>query len=456
MPGNEEEAAALLDTFCPAPLSRTRPIRRCRAPHGPVRQNLTFRPVAVSTANLRERVRRLPGMEELLRALAGLPPTFLVGGAVRDLLRGAQPVDLDLAVEGDARSTARAVGARLDREVQEHGRFGTAILRGEDPHGDVNFAMTRRETYPAPGVLPEVEEAPLAEDLARRDFGVNAMAIGMTGDDLGHLYDPHGGVADLESRAIRVLHEESFIDDPTRLLRALRYEARLGFAMEPDTERLALAAIEGGALGTVSGVRIGDQLLLLLAEQRVGRAMERMRGLGIDRALHPELAAEPELVASAALGAVTIGSDRALAGLAALCSSAPEELDLWLADLGLPAPSRDAVSRAARVGPRLAAELRGRAHTPSELAALLRREPPDALALALAMQAPPDDVLRWVSELRDVRLDITGDDLIAAGVSEGPRLGRALDETLARKLDGLVSGREEELEQALRLAREGA
>ena len=101
-------------------------------------------------------------------------------------------------------------------------------------------------------------------------------------------------------------------------------------------------------------------------------------------------------------------------------------------------------------------ELRSRAHTPSELAALLRREPPDALALALAMQAPPDDVLRWVSELRDVRLDITGDDLIAAGVSEGPRLGRALDETLARKLDGLVSGREEELEQALRLAREGA
>lgn len=417
--------------------------------------NLTFRPVAVTTSNLRERVRRLPGMEELLGALAGLPPAFLVGGAVRDVLRGAHPVDVDLAIEGDARSTARAVGARLDREVQEHGRFGTAVMLGDEPH-DVNFAMTRLETYAAPGALPEVEEAPLAEDLARRDFGVNSMAIGLTGEDLGHLYDPHGGVTDLEARAIRVLHDASFIDDPTRLLRALQYEARLGFSMEPDTERLALAAIEGGALDTVSGVRVGDQLMLLLGEQRVGRAIERMHGLGIDRALHPELEAEPELVASAALGAVTIGSDRALAGLAALCSSAPEELDLWLADLGLHAARRDAVSRAARVAPRLATELRGRAHTPSELAALLRREPPEALALALALQAPPDDVLRWVGELREVRLEITGDDLTAAGVPEGPQLGHALEETLARKLDGLVSGRDEELEQALRLAREGS
>ena len=171
--------------------------------------NLTFRPVAVTVTNLRERVRRLPGMEELLGALAGLPPAFLVGGAVRDVLRGARPVDLDLAIEGDARSTARAVGARLDREVQEHGRFGTAVMLGDEPH-DVNFAMTRRETYAAPGALPEVEEAPLAEDLARRDFGVNSMAIGLTGEDLGHLYDPHGGVADLEARAIRVLHDASF------------------------------------------------------------------------------------------------------------------------------------------------------------------------------------------------------------------------------------------------------
>jgi tRNA nucleotidyltransferase (CCA-adding enzyme) len=409
--------------------------------------------VAVTVSNLRERIRRIPGMERLLPALAGLPPCYLVGGAVRDLLHGATAVDLDLAVEGNPRSAARALAERLGGEPREHERFGTATVRADELAFDL--ATTRRETYERPGALPVVAEAPLVDDLARRDFSINAMAIGLSGDDLGHLYDPQRGLADLEAGAIRVLHERSFLDDPTRLLRALRYEARLGFAMEPDTERLALAAIEERALGTVSGPRVRDELMDLLGEPEAPAAVERLHALGVDRALHPELEADPELVASASLGAATIGADRALAALAALCAGAPQELDLWLADLGLLAAQRDAVARAARVAPRLAKELRARRHTPSELARLLRREPPEALALSLALRAPPDAVLRWVGELRDVRLEITGDDLTAAGIPEGPAIGRALEETLARKLDGLVSGRDDELELARRLAEEG-
>jgi tRNA nucleotidyltransferase (CCA-adding enzyme) len=402
------------------------------------------------TSDLRERVRRLPGMQRLLPALEGLPPAYLVGGAVRDLLRGAEAVDLDLAVEADARSVARALAERLSGRAREHERFGTASVNA----GGLGFdlATTRRETYERPGALPAVEEAPLEEDLARRDFSVNAMAIGLTGDDLGHLYDPQGGLRDLEAGVLRVLHDESFVDDPTRLLRALRYEARLGLAMDTDTDRLAREAAGEGALGTVSGARIRDELMDLLAEVEAPGAIERLRALGIDAALHPALEADPDLVASAALGAATIGADRALAALAALCSSAPEELDLWLAGLNLPAADRDAAGRAARVAPRLAEELQAREHAPSELAALLRGEPPEALALALAMRAPPGPVLRWSSELSRVRLAISGDDLLAAGVPRGPAVGRALEKTLARKLDGLVSGREEELRTALELA----
>jgi tRNA nucleotidyltransferase (CCA-adding enzyme) len=178
-----------------------------------------------------------------------------------------------------------------------------------------------------------------------------------------------------------------------------------------------------------------------------------MAELGIDRALHPALAADAALVASASLGAVTIGADRALVALAALCSESPDELDGWLGQLHLLAPERDAVARAARDGERLARELHSREHSPSELATLFAPEPPEALALALALGAPPEPILRWAEELRHVRLEISGDDLIAAGVPEGPVLGRALDETLARKLEGLVAGREQELETALRLAR---
>jgi tRNA nucleotidyltransferase (CCA-adding enzyme) len=407
--------------------------------------------VSPRDGELRERTRSLPGMERLLPALNGLAPSYLVGGAVRDLLRGADVVDLDIAVEGDARSVARALAERLGGEAREHERFGTATVRAGDL--SVDLATTRRETYPEPGLLPLVEEAGLDEDLVRRDFTINAMALGLSGDDLGHLYDPSDGLADLDEGLVRVLHEHSFRDDPTRLLRALRYEARLGFRMDDDTELLARDAAAEGGLRTVSGARVRDELMDLLAEPELPSGIARMHELGIDRAMHTAMEADPELVASAALGAVALGTDRALVALAALCAPAAQRLDLWLGDLHLLAWDRDAVSRAARVAPRLAEELRGREHTPSELRALLGRETLVALALALAMGAPSEPILRWVTELRGVRLEISGADLLAEGVPEGPALGRALDETLSRKLDGLVRSREEELETALLLAR---
>jgi tRNA nucleotidyltransferase (CCA-adding enzyme) len=406
------------------------------------------------SSELRERVRRMPGMERLLSALDGLPPAYLVGGGVRDLLRGADPVDVDIAVEGDARSAARAVADRLGSGAREYERFGTATV--ETLEGTYNFAGTRREAYDAPGELPRVEPASLEEDLRRRDFSINAMALGLTGDDLGHLYDPYGGGADIEQGVVRVLHERSFQDDPTRLLRAVRYAARLGFDLDPETERLAREAVAADALSTVSGARIRDELMDLLRETDAATGIERMRDLEIHSALHPELDPDPELVASAALGAAAIGADRGIAALAALVESDPEALDLWLADLHLPAEERDAASRAARVGPRIATALRQREHAPSELRELLAREPLEALALALALRAPSDPILRWVTELRGVGLEIAGDDLLEAGVPEGPAIGRSLDETLNRKLDGLVSGRGQELETALQLAREHA
>ena len=134
----------------------------------------------------------VPGMERLLPALEGLEPAYLVGGAVRDLLRGAVPNDIDIAVEGDARSAARAVAERLGSDAREYERFGTATV--ETPATPYNFATTRKETYDEPGALPRVAPASLADDLRRRDFSINAMAVGLTGDDLGHLYDPTGGL----------------------------------------------------------------------------------------------------------------------------------------------------------------------------------------------------------------------------------------------------------------------
>jgi tRNA nucleotidyltransferase (CCA-adding enzyme) len=293
----------------------------------------------------------------------------------------------------------------------------------------------------------------LADDLRRRDFTINAMAVALRADDLGHLYDPYGGLADLETGVVRILHPGSFFDDPTRLLRAVRYETRLGFRMDEDSERAARVAVAEDALSTVSGSRVRDELMDLLAEHEAPAAVERLRELGLDRALHPALDPDPELVASASLGATAIGANRGIASLAALVADKPERLEPWVAGLQLEASERDAVARAARIAPHLVQELRARERMPSELRDLLGREPTEALALALALGAPAEPILRWVTDLSGVRLEIGGADLLAAGIPEGPAVGRALDETLRRKLDGLVHGREDELRTALELAR---
>lgn len=409
--------------------------------------------MAAHVGDLGQRIAALPGADRLLPALEGLPSAFLVGGAVRDLLRGADSVDIDVAVEGDAVGAARAIAERLGGEAVQHDRFGTATVRAGDLALDL--AATRRERYPEPGALPEVEPAPLVEDLARRDFTVNSMAAALSPAELGLLLDPHGGVPDLSGEAVRVLHYRSFVDDPTRLLRAVRYEVRLGFRMDPETEKLAREAARGGALRSVSGPRVREALMPLLAEPEVAAATERLRMLGLDSGLHPALAADADLVAGAALGSAETGADRVLAVLAALVASDPAALEAWLAGLGLDRGRRERVSRAARGGPALARELR-RDRSPSALHARLSPEPPEALALALASGAPPEPVLRYTSDLRSVRLEVTGDDLRDAGVPESPAIGRALEGTLRRKLDGEVSGREQELRAAIELAREEA
>jgi tRNA nucleotidyltransferase (CCA-adding enzyme) len=404
--------------------------------------------------DLGDRIRVLPGADRLLPAFDGLAAAWLVGGAVRDLLLGATSVDLDIAIEGDARDVARAVAARLGGAAVEHERFGTATVKAEGL--TVDLASTRRETYAQPGALPDVEAAPLDDDLARRDFTINAMAASLAPDRLGEVRDPHGGRADLEAGVIRVLHPGSFIDDPTRLLRAVRYESRLGFRMDPETERLAREAIAAGAPSTVSGARIRDELLDLLAEPAVAASVARLQDLALDRALSPLLGdARPDEVADAAEAAEARGGQRRFAALAAMVAPDPEDLAGWVEDLHLRAEDRDAVLHAARKGPQLVRSLEATLPD-SALHALLHCELPETLGVAVALGARQAPIDRYLEHLSGARLEITGDDLRAAGIPEGPAIGRALRETLKRKLDGEVDGRENELALAVRLAGEEA
>jgi tRNA nucleotidyltransferase (CCA-adding enzyme) len=400
---------------------------------------------APTQAELLDRLRARPWAAALLRALGAEQGVHLVGGAVRDLLLGREVSDLDVVVEGDALPVARRAAERLGGRVREHDRFGTATVRSPELVFDVVTA--RREDYLHPGALPEVRRGTLEEDLARRDFTVNALALRLDGGAAGALAQAPSGLADLGAGVIRVLHEDSFRDDPTRLLRAVRYAARLGFALEPGTERLARAAIDAGALRTVSGARVRDELLDLLGEPSAPEALALARDLGLDRALHPAARADPEL-ARRALEATPADGRPAVVLLAALLLDVPAADRRALLDaLAITAAERDAALAAAGHAREDAAALASAAR-PSEIAAVLRRRPPEAVALARVLGGG-EPARRWLEELRDVELEIDGDDLLAAGAEPGPALGAALEAVYAKRLDGEAVGHEAELAAAL-------
>ncbi|HEX3318533.1 MAG TPA: hypothetical protein VHR88_10965 [Solirubrobacteraceae bacterium] len=368
---------------------------------------------------------------------------WLVGGAVRDLLLGRAPArDLDLVVVGDARPVAEALAARTGGSVAYHEPFLTARVEAGDHAWDL--ATARRERYPRPGSLPEVEPAPLDEDLLRRDFAVNAIAATLDGD----LRTAPGACEDLESGRLRVLHDASFADDPTRLLRLVRYAARLDFAIDPPTTALARGAIAGGALDTVTGSRIGAELRLLLDEPRAGAALGLADQLGLLEALRPQLRWRPELAAGAR---ALLDVPTVLLAAAAIDADA-DELRAAMDDWRFPAAERDRVVAAVRDAPALA-ELLQSDPRPSAIAAAAQRSSPEAVALAGPL-GDEDAARRWLDDLQHVALEIGGDDLLTAGIPPGPAIGRGLRAALNRKLDGETAGREDELGVALEAARE--
>jgi tRNA nucleotidyltransferase (CCA-adding enzyme) len=366
-------------------------------------------------------------------ALDGEDAVYVVGGAVRDLLLDREPRELDFVVEGDALAVARRVGDR----VIAHERFGTATVSVYGASFDL--ASARRERYERPGALPVVElGASLREDLERRDFTVNAIALHLADGEL--IGVPHAQ-EDVEARRLRVLHDRSFIDDPTRLLRLVRYAARLGFEPEERTDRLAAEAIAGGALETVTGSRLGAELRLLLREPQPAALMGLARH-GLGRALLGDAFAPDErrIAVAHELGGPLAALGAALAGA--------DDVAPALDRLALPAAARNAVARAS-AAPRLAAAIErfGDEMTDADLWRTLRREPPEAVAAAGALGSA--EVARhWLDDVRHRRLAIDGHDLVAAGLS-GPAVGAGLDRAMEAMLAGRAPGREEQLAAAL-------
>ncbi|HUO86017.1 MAG TPA: DHHA1 domain-containing protein [Thermoanaerobaculia bacterium] len=383
---------------------------------------------------------------------------YLVGGLVRDLLLGRDNRDLDLVVEGDGPAFAHRLAAELGGRVREHRAFLTAVVvDAEGMHIDV--ATARSEFYRQPAALPEVATSALRQDLYRRDFTINTLAIRLGPAQPPELIDHFGGRRDLEDGVIRVLHSLSVLDDPTRVLRAVRLEQRLGFEIAAETLHLVEVALEEGAFDLLSGSRLRDELVQILDDPAVALAgLERLEELGLLAVLHPQLrldeAVRRRLVDG--LGAFHWFRLQGLAEpevelwrlllVALTLDLEPERVERLAERLMLAGGHREVVVGA---GARLAAarDVLSRPRlAPHEICEALADSPGEDLLLLLAAGPEPvrERVRRDLTELRAFDLEVRGADLVAAGIEPGPAIGEALRATWAARLDGEI-GPDEEL-----------
>jgi tRNA nucleotidyltransferase (CCA-adding enzyme) len=368
---------------------------------------------------------------------AGAPGgVYVAGGVVRDLLLGRPLRDVDLVTEHDARDVARAAaGGRLTT----HDRFRTATLALDGHRVDV--ATARRERYARPGALPEVEAAPIDEDLLRRDFTINAMALRLDGE--AALLDPTGGTADVAAGVLRVLHDGSFRDDATRLFRACRYAARLRFTIEPATAEAMRR--DARYVAYIGGERLRGELELMIGEDAGGRALELAASFGVLQAVHQSLSWSAQC--SHALDVAERYAPRELAGFALQAHAASrEDAEAIVERLMLTRGQSAAVRGMAAVGG-AAATLERPDAKPSGVVVVLDRVPVAAVAAYASLHAGAiagQLASRYLDEWRHVKPILTGADLQTLGVPAGPQIERGLQLIRASRLDGWAGDRGDE------------
>lgn len=392
---------------------------------------------------------------------------YLVGGVVRDLLLVRESRDLDVVVVGDGPGLAEALAVEAGGCARRHRAFGTASLI-TDKELQVDLVTARRESYRRPGALPDVEPAGLLEDLRRRDFSVNCLAVALQPGRFGRLVDPLGGSEDLNRRVIRVLHDGSFVDDPTRIFRALRFSSRLGFDIEPGTGRLIDLARRRGAIATLSAARLRREVAALLDEAGPARGVGLIQARRLWPAIEPRVrVGPPERVRLRRLEHVLRLTDSA--GLEAPAPAWVAALALLLLERRAGVRTRlierlrpdrrsarmlaDAPAEARRL---LRSVRRMKAPRPGAVDAACRRGSALSVALAAVVLARgrrrellENHLLEW----RALRPRIRGTDLIRAGIPQGPRVARGLAAVLRARVEGRAHDRATELNVALRAAR---
>jgi len=386
---------------------------------------------------------------------------YLVGGVVRDLLLKRENFDLDLTVEGDGIAFARLVANRYGAGLAVFERFATARLTFPDGI-KMDLATTRRESYAQPADLPRVQPASIEEDLSRRDFTINAIAVQLNSHQFGRVLDPYGGQRDLHARTIRVLQAGSFQDDPTRIFRAIRFEQRFGFRLERTTSRLLTQAASTELIRGLSGPRLRNEILLLFAERDPLRAIARMGQLKLLRFLHRRLCytknvrqvvtAVPKALVWWARRFPDSVIDRPILYLIALLSeSSPVVAASVIRRLALSREQSKHVSAGGRRIDRVLKRLNDQETIrPSQAYRLLADLSDEVLVLLLATQQRARQGVRLKRHLvayvknKAVKTALTGRDLQAMGLQPGPQYKILLGKLLDARIDGIITTEAEE------------
>jgi len=378
----------------------------------------------------------------------------LVGGAVRDLMLGRSCQDIDIIIEGDAHEVARDCTGPDDAPAVFHKAFGTATITSGQQR--IDLATARHETYARPGALPDVRPGSIEDDLVRRDFSINAMAVMLNAEGYGNLLDPHGGRLDLEHGLLRVLHGSSFVDDATRIFRGVRYEQRFGFVFERNTRNLL--AHDVSRVADLSGARVRHEIERIMEEAEPELCFRRLDALRALDAIVPGLAfsrrqaAAMTAIRTSAPGPSSLAESFWCVLLWPVCG---EGLDKLTGGLSLTRRVGAAVGDCADMVT-MKEMLDRQDLAPSRVFELLHSKQSGALVAAMhlldgavARRHVQDYLERW----RHVRTSLTGQDLRRLGFSSGPDLGRALAALRANRLDGNVTNAEQEQALAKALLR---
>lgn len=399
------------------------------------------------------------GLVDLLHEIGEIATTrrenaYLAGGMVRDAILERPNHDLDIVIEGKAISLALQLAKTKDWKIRKHPRFGTAKLTWRD--FSLDLITARSEFYSRPGALPTVERGTVQDDLARRDFTINAMSVHLNPDSFGELLDPHNGQGDLQEKLIRILHMGSFSDDPTRIFRALRYEQRLGFRLEQETEMLLRNQLD--SLMTITVERLWHELDLILREEYPEKTICRADELGVLQQLHPAFKGDKWLVQKYVKARNIDDETFSLPSiyLSLLCYRfSDEQTENVIKRLKMPGWASRALRDMIQIKQSIS-HLDKAEFFPSDIYLTLQRHTPESvMSTAITSDSPviQERLELYLTDLRYVKLILSGKDLQKMGIIEGKRVGQVLWALHAARLDKKISNLEEEKTLARELLR---